>query len=209
MRRLANAFWPAVLVTSFLATGCATAGQAAPSGSRSPATVASVAALAGSTPNAPAASTPTAQPTTQPVTSAGPKPMLAPADLPKEGQKAGPDEFAAYAFKEVGLPGGQPVSYELTGDGSASYQCWNPTTKAFGKENWTVTDRLTTKAIVTAGADGMIASVLQLRLPEPSKMDCSTGFRAVAYAGKVDHPQLTDTTNTLTVELEPYQFTAN
>jgi hypothetical protein len=139
MGRLAKAPWLAVLTIGFLTAACAVAGQDAPNGSGSPAPVAAAPALASPTPTA------------RPAVSSVPGPEFSEARIPKEGTQGVSAENAPVVFEEVGLPGGQVVSYELTGDASASSQCWNPKTAAFGTQNWTITRRVTAGATLTAG----------------------------------------------------------
>jgi hypothetical protein len=120
-----------------------------------------------------------------------------------------PLENAPVVFEEVGLPVGQDVSYSLTGDASASYQCRNPRTAAVGAQHETVKGRVTAAATLTAGTGGTIRSILVLRLPPPVTLSCSKGFRAVAYAGTYDRVLLADTTNDLQVDLGSHQFIAD
>ena len=72
-----------------------------------------------------------------------PGPRFSEARIPKEAQKGVPLGNAPALFQEVGLSSGQVVSYELAGDASASYQCWNPKSGAFGSQNWTIERHVT------------------------------------------------------------------
>jgi hypothetical protein len=197
MRPSAKAPWLAVLAIGFLTAACTVAGQVAPSASVGPAPMSSAPAVAGPTPTA------------SPTVSSAARPEFSEAAIPKQGVTGVPVENVPVVFEEAGLPGGQVVSYELTADASASYQCWNPTTTVFDTQKSTVSRRVTASATLTAGADGTIRSVLQLWLPLPDNLSCSMGFRAVAHAGTYDHVLLADTTNDVRVDLGMHQFMAN
>ena len=195
MRRPLNISWLAVLTIGFLAAACSAAGQVAPSGSAgSPAATSSAAA--------------STVPSSSPTTSSQARPTFSEAGTPKQGVAGVPRENDPVVFEEVGLPGGQAVSYSLTADVSASYQCWNRVTGEIEPQKETVKRRVTTTATVTAGSDGKIQSMLQLQLPLPDRLSCSMGFQAAAYAGKYDHVLLADTTNDVRVDLGTHEFIA-
>jgi hypothetical protein len=119
-----------------------------------------------------------------------------------------PHENDPVVFEEVGLPSGQAVSYSLTSDVSASYQCWNRVTGEIEPQKETVKRRVTTTATLKAGSDGRIESMLQLQLPLPDRLSCSIGFQAAAYAGNYGHVLLADTTNDVRVDLGTHEFMA-
>jgi hypothetical protein len=202
VRRPLNVSWLAALTIGFLAAACTAAGQVAPSGSAGPAPTSSAPTAASpmATVNSTASSSPTA--------SSPAHPAFSEASIPKQGVTGVPPENAPVVFEEVGLPGGRAVSYELTADASASYQCWNQMTGEIDLQKETVKRRVTTAATLTAGSDGRIQSMLQLQLPLPGGLSCSMGFRAVAYAGTYDHVLLADTTNDVRVDLGRHEFIA-
>jgi hypothetical protein len=195
MARLQAAPRLVVLTIGLLTAACAVGVE--PSESGSPTPVAPTSPVASPTPPA------------NPSTSSTPGPVFAAARIPKAATLGVPPDHAPVVFDEVGLPVGQMVHYVLTGNASASYQCWNPKTAGMGGPHTTVTGRVTADATLKAGADGAIRSTLQLRLPPPISFSCSTGSHAVAYAGRYDQVLLVDATNDLPVELGTYQFVAN
>jgi hypothetical protein len=165
-----------------------------------------------STSSAPAAASPiptvSSTPSSSPTTSSQAHPEFSEARTPKEGVAGVPYENDPVVFEEVGLPGGQAVSYSLTADATASYQCWNRLTGEIDTQKETVMRRVKTTAMLTAGSDGKIQSMLQLQLPLPDRLSCSLGFQAAAYAGTYDHVLLADTTNDVRVDLGTHTFTA-
>jgi len=202
MRRPMNGSWLAALTIGFLAAACSAAGQVAPSGSAGPAPT--------SSPPEAASPTPTISSTasSSPSTSSQAHPRFSEAQTPKQGVAGVPYENDPVVFEEVGLAGGQAVSYSLTADATASYQCWNRVTGEIDTQKETVKRRVTTTAMLTAGSDGRIQSMLQLQLPLPDRLSCSLGFQAAAYAGTYDHVLLADTTNGVRVDLGTHAFTA-
>jgi hypothetical protein len=202
VRRLLNMSWLAVLTIGFLAAACTTAGQVAPSGSAGPAPTSSATAAASPMPTV--SSTASSSPTT----SSQARPKFSEAQTPKQGVAGVPRENDPVVFEEVGLPGGQAVSYSLTAEASASYQCWNRITGEIDPQKETVKRRVTATAMLTAGSDGKIQSMLQLQLPLPDRLSCSIGFQAAAYAGTYGHVLLADTTNDVRVDLGTHEFIA-
>jgi hypothetical protein len=202
MRRRLNISWLAVLTIGFLAAACSAAGQVAPSGSTGPAPTSS----------APAAPSPmptvSSTASSSPITSTKAHPTFSEAGTPKQGVAGVPRENDPVVFEEVGLPGGQAVSYSLTAEASASYQCWNRVTGEIEPQKETVKRRVTTTATLTAGSDGKIQSMLQLQLPLPDRLSCSMGFQAAAYTGTYGHVLLADTTNDVRVDLGTHEFIA-
>jgi hypothetical protein len=182
----------AVLTIGLLTAACSAAGPVAPSGSAGPAPTSSAPAAASS----------------MTITSPKARPAFSEARTPKEGVAGVPRENDPVVFEEVGLPGGQAVSYSLTAEASASYQCWNQLTGEIDRQKETVKRRVTTTATLTSGSDGRIQSMLQLLLPLPDSLSCSMGFGATAYAGTYDHVLLADTTNDVSVDLGTHAFIA-
>jgi hypothetical protein len=165
-----------------------------------------------STSSAPAAASPmptvSSTASSSPTTSSHARPKFSEARTPKEGVAGVPRENDPVVFEEVGLPGGQAVSYSLTAEASASYQCWNRVTGEIEQQKETVKRRVTTTATLTAGSNGKIQSMLQLQIPLPDRLSCSMGFQAAAYAGKYAHVLLADTTNDVRVDLGTHEFVA-
>jgi hypothetical protein len=191
MRRPSNISWLAVLTIGFLAAACS---AAAPTSS----------APAAASPTPTVSSTASSSPTTP----SQARPTFSEARTPKEGVPGVPRENDPVVFEEVGLPSGQAVSYSLTADVSASYQCWNRGTGEIESQKETLKRRVTTTATLTPDSDGKIQSMLQLRLPLPDKLSCSMGFQAAAYAGTYDHVLLADTTNDVRVDPGSHAFVA-
>jgi hypothetical protein len=116
-----------------------------------------------------------------------------------------PPENVPVTFEETGVPG-QTITYTLTAQATASYQCWNPQTQEIDTQRETVSRVVTATATLTSDASGSVGATLQLAPPRPEKLSCRVGYRAVPYAGAYAHVVLADTTNHLSVDLGDHQF---
>jgi hypothetical protein len=116
-----------------------------------------------------------------------------------------PPENVPVTFEETGASG-QTISYTLTAQATASYQCWNPQTQEIDTQRETVSRPVAAGINLTADADGSIRGTLQLAPPRPEKLSCRLGYRAVPYAGTYEHMVLADTTNHVSVDLGDHQF---
>ena len=139
-----------------------------------------------------------------------PAPTTAPTFTRAEADKRSRTEQAlTVVFEETGLVNGAVVSYELVGDVSASYQCWNPVTHAIRPaRDGEVMRRVEAHGTLTADSDGMVSSTLRLVLPRPPAGTCASGFKPSAWRGSYQGIRLTDSTNHLSIEIDGREFIA-
>ena len=90
-----------------------------------------------------------------------------------------PPENVPVTFEETGTRG-QTISYTLTAQATASYQCWNPQTQEIDTQRETVSRTVAAGINLTADADGSIRGTLQLAPPRPEKLSCRLGYSALA-----------------------------
>jgi len=131
-------------------------------------------------------------------------PAFSEAEVPKVAAGVPPENVPVF-FEETGVPG-QTITYTLTADATASYQCWNPQTQEIDTHKETVSRTVTATATLTSDAGGSVGGTLQLAPPRTERLSCPAGYRAVPYAGTYKHVILADTTNHLTVDLGDHEF---
>jgi len=132
------------------------------------------------------------------------RPTFSEAQIPKVAAGV-PHENVPVTFEETGVPR-QTISYTLTAQATASYQCWNPQTQEIDTPKETVSRRVAAGITLTADPDGSVRGMLQLAPPRPEKLSCALGYRAVPYSGTYDHMVLADATNHLSVDLGDHEF---
>jgi len=101
-------------------------------------------------------------------------------------------------FHELGLRAGQLVSYQVSGSGTANYQCMRTdgTLDAAPGSNQVATGQVSARQQLTADASGEVSAVVALKPPAPAS--CPTGYAISTWRASYTNVTVVDEANNVT-----------
>jgi hypothetical protein len=119
------------------------------------------------------------------------------------------DSNVVVSFKEAGLGNNLLITYEVSADATATYNCVNKGGQCPNAANKvTVIDHVTATGIFKSDKNGSVTGSLTLTPPGPGGFTCPSGQTATLSKVTYKNIKVTDTTNNVSQSATPSEFSA-